>query len=454
MSIESSLSISPTSGPLYLAGGGRINRCTVDGSGQLRVTHLGLLDEVTLGNELELVMEPGSALTAFNGLTLNGTAVIESSDGLHTTLQFTGSQTLGGSGEIVFRKGVFNSTISVRPTNDEDVLTIGSGIEIRSDTTGGTVGHEQRGLINEGTIVANGQTIIVTGNNWSNTGLLKATNGGLLRLIGAAHNETGGHIVVDSNVILTGGATLTNKIGGMVSGSGVLNAASGTFMNQGVVAPGMSSTGVLDVTGDFTQTSSGDLIIEIAGSTTPGQDFDQLAVSGQAVLAGGLVVDLINGFTPMPGNVIPVLTADEVVGGFTDYTGDVFTVDANLALVPVVDQDADEVIVVVTVPGDTNLDLKVDATDLNTVALNWQQSVAGWRDADFNNDGFVDAGDLNALALNWQFGVVTGAGSVSVSIDDAFAEALAATNIPEPGCLAVIVLGSLATIRSRSLVTG
>ena len=145
------------------------------------------LDSLTIGSEdAELLLTPGMFLTVLNGMTLDGTVVIESNNfsNFDTMLRFSGSQTLGGTGRILFRKGGFNSTISVRPTNDEDVLTIGSGIEIRSDTTGGTVGHEQRGLINEGTIIANGQTIIVTGNNWSNTGLLKATNGGILRLDG------------------------------------------------------------------------------------------------------------------------------------------------------------------------------------------------------------------------------------------------------------------------------
>ena len=51
--------------------------------------------------------------------------------------------------------------------------------------------------------------------------------------------------------------------------------------------------------------------------------------------------------------------------------------------------------------GDSNLDGKVDAQDLNNMALNWQQSHATWMGGDLNGSGFVDAGDLNLLALNW-----------------------------------------------------
>ena len=62
--------------------------------------------------------------------------------------------------------------------------------------------------------------------------------------------------------------------------------------------------------------------------------------------------------------------------------------------------------------GDTNLDGRVDAADLNTIALNWQAMDAeSWAQGDFNGDGDVDAGDLNSLALNWQSGVDLGAGA-------------------------------------------
>jgi hypothetical protein len=52
-------------------------------------------------------------------------------------------------------------------------------------------------------------------------------------------------------------------------------------------------------------------------------------------------------------------------------------------------------------PGDTDLNGRVDASDLNVVGQNWLQDVTGWCSADFNTDGQVDARDLNLLALNW-----------------------------------------------------
>ena len=52
--------------------------------------------------------------------------------------------------------------------------------------------------------------------------------------------------------------------------------------------------------------------------------------------------------------------------------------------------------------GDSNLDGKVDSTDLNNLALSWQSEVTLWSEGDFNANGVVDSTDLNALAVNWR----------------------------------------------------
>ena len=55
--------------------------------------------------------------------------------------------------------------------------------------------------------------------------------------------------------------------------------------------------------------------------------------------------------------------------------------------------------------GDANLDGTVDATDLNAVVNNWQNSPDTWSGGDFNADGVVGAQDLDAQALNWQLSI-------------------------------------------------
>jgi hypothetical protein len=87
------------------------------------------------------------------------------------------------------------------------------------------------------------------------------------------------------------------------------------------------------------------------------------------------------------------------------------------------------------VPGDANGDGTVDALDLNTLGVNWQQNVAGGiAEGDFDESGFVDAADLNILGTNWLFGVGEGAAAV-----------------PEPNAVALTLAGllGLLTLRRR-----
>jgi hypothetical protein len=73
-------------------------------------------------------------------------------------------------------------------------------------------------------------------------------------------------------------------------------------------------------------------------------------------------------------------------------------------------------------PGDADLNGIVDATDLGTLASNWQTTGASWAMGDFNDDGVVDVADLGILATHWQTGDAPGA----------FSEALGGLGLPVP----------------------
>ena len=251
------------------------------------------------------------------------------------------------------------------------------------------------------------------------------------------------NLAAGSSVEVAGGATFNGSVTGPANFDG-----KGVVRFNDVYSPGNSPAAV-GFGGGFELGATGNLRIEIGG-TTPGSSNNnhaQVNVADTAMLDGTLTLALINGFTPTIGQVLTVVTADELVGDFDDWAGDVASIDSTTAIVPVVDPATDEVRLVVTAPGDANLDFKVDAGDLNTLALNWQQAVDDWFEADFNNDGFVNAGDLNLLAINWQVGVganLAGAGA----FEDAWAAALASASIPEPGVAGLIAIG-LAGIATR-----
>ena len=81
------------------------------------------------------------------------------------------------------------------------------------------------------------------------------------------------------------------------------------------------SPGVLTIVGDYTQTASGVLVIEVGGPNA-GTDFDQLAVTGQATLDGTLTVNLTGGFVPSSGDSFQVLTFGSGTGVFATIDGD------------------------------------------------------------------------------------------------------------------------------------
>ena len=115
------------------------------------------------------------------------------------------------------------------------------------------------------------------------------------------------------------------------------------------------------------------------------------------------------------------------------------------------DPDALGLTRVTIVPGDANFDGKVDAEDLNAVALHWGQGGddQGWANGDFNSDGVVDAGDLNLLAINWWFGVAGLEGAPGVLTDEALGFAGASATVPEPATFALLAVGLIGVARGR-----
>ena len=345
-------------------------------------------------------------------------------------LQFSGTQTLGGTGTVNF--GTDGTLNSVYVSDSGTTLTIAPGVTIEGNS--GDVGYNSNtstypyvgstnvAVINQGTINANssGGTIVVNGSSLQNasTGVLQALqNSGTLVIQASLVNLsagtlTGGTYEADagstvrgfSSAISTnsaaivlrgnnsnfytgssgttnalanlatnagsgsftvaGGRTFTalsgfNNAGNLIVGSGstftetgtyaqsaltgvtqvdgsltttntTVSVAGGTLKGIGTItanvtnaanlAPG-DSPGVLTVSGNFTQTSTGALNLEIGGTSASNPDFDQLRVSGTASLAGTLNVSLLNGFNPAAGNSFQVMTFASKTGDFTTENG-------------------------------------------------------------------------------------------------------------------------------------
>ena len=84
-----------------------------------------------------------------------------------------------------------------------------------------------------------------------------------------------------------------------------------------------------------------------------------------------------------------------------------------------------------SLPGDSNADGVVNATDLNALGANWQaDGLTSWSQGDFDGNGIGNAADLNIVGGNWQ----------KTSADFAGAAApLSAAAVPEPTSLTLLL---------------
>ena len=137
----------------------------------------------------------------------------------------------------------------------------------------------------------------------SNSGLVEV--GTLSTLSTGPYSQTAGTTIVNGTLNLGGGSVTIS--GGTLDGNGKVIA---NVFNSGNVAPG-NSPGLLTITGDYAQTSSGVLDIEIGG-TTPGTQYDVLDVNGIATLGGTLDVTLLNSFDPPVGSSYVILDPSSI----------------------------------------------------------------------------------------------------------------------------------------------
>ena len=203
---------------------------------------------------------------------------------------------------------IFNVDRSLKATGAGSLLdlsnfttlsgTDGFGSEVRIEAlSGGKVDLSAVPAINTGAVwvLADGTNSEVdlsalatfTDTNANGTSRLEARNGGMISL-----NAAGTTSLTAVNVVLDPTGTITAQTvelldGSTLSGTGAL--AAGLTNTAGTVTPG-ASAGAVTINGNFAQVADGTLVIEIFG--TASDQFDSLAVLGNATLGGMLDVQL------------------------------------------------------------------------------------------------------------------------------------------------------------------
>jgi fibronectin-binding autotransporter adhesin len=168
---------------------------------------------------------------------------------------------------------------------------------------------------NSGTFLnSSGSGVSSVGAGFINSGKLEIQNGTMA--FGGSWNQIQGTTLVDSGATLSG--TNLTLLGGIVSGTGLIG---GNLINSGgTISPG-TAFGILSMgPGEsYQQGASAAMAVEIGGAIA-GSQYDQFAVGGSAFLDGQLLVSLVNGFVPAPGQSFQVLTSRSLNGKFASVT--------------------------------------------------------------------------------------------------------------------------------------
>jgi RHS repeat-associated protein len=313
--------------------GGTIFGGTVSSTGgsELALTNAGgTLDGVTLDCNLDASQASGNAYVT-DGLTLNGTTSLGDADGTtQGELFFTNTQTLSGTGSIVF--GGNGGALYVE--SPATTLTIGPGITIDGGTGPIAGEYSSDSIINQGTIDAdqpglNGPLSISSPPNLANPtlatfinqGTLETTNGGVLYVgnlsgdVGVATvSGSGSQLVLNGNYVLDHGITAT---------SGATLTLAGTGSNAGTITATDSTLNLGDIftVGDLgTLVQTGSTVNLIGTLDNTGTTLELTPATGSLDLAGGTI---LGGTISGTGGADVVLTNS---GGMLDGV----TLDCNL----------------------------------------------------------------------------------------------------------------------------
>jgi hypothetical protein len=272
---------------------------------------------MTISSSATFTLNSSSSALTLSGRTVNNAG----------TANWTGSGALQlNAGASWNNSGLFNAQNNASITTSSSATFSNSGTFRKSVGTGSTTFGSGASFTNTGQVDL--QTGTLSLGAGSSSGTMSLASGTTLSFTGGftltnASTITGsGSVVFSSGTNTLGGSitasSVTIQSGATVSGSATITSS---VTNSGTIyIGGPGATGQLTINGNFTQTSQGILNMEIAGLTAATQ-FDQLAISGTATLAGTLNVQLLNGFIPVSGNRFALLTFGSHSGSFGTVTG-------------------------------------------------------------------------------------------------------------------------------------
>lgn len=259
----------------------------------------------------DTVLRVGEGTAAGSGYTATISAPITGAGGVRKT----DFGTLVLSGANTYTGGTTVSSGTLQVAADDNLGAAGTALTL----DGGTLRYGAGFASTRALALASGGVIDTQayhasiGGGLSGAGALIKAGSGLLTLSGA-NTHTGVTTIAQGGVILQNsslGQTNINAGAGLF-GNGTIR---GSLTNQGALSPGFSP-GVIAVNGNFIQTASGSLFIELASPTL----FDQVQVTGTSTLGGALVVSGLGGLAIQAGDTYRIIEATAINGQFDSLT--------------------------------------------------------------------------------------------------------------------------------------
>jgi hypothetical protein len=253
------------------------------------------------------------ALTVNKGstFTLTGTNVLTN---LSSGTLSGGTYTIGGTLQLTTTNG------SIK-TNAANLTLTGTAAKIHDGSANALATFNN----NTGTFaLANAATLTTSAtSNFSNSGTVTVNKGTSMTVGGSGHNynQTAGTTNVDGT--LTG--TSITATGGTVQGAGTLVGNTSVGNATGAAATlnvgDSGQTGLLAITGGYTQLATGNMTGLING-TTAGTGFSQINITGTAALGGTINFTVAAAFQSslFLGETFTVVNAGAVTGNFTNTT--------------------------------------------------------------------------------------------------------------------------------------
>lgn len=243
-------------------------------------------------NNAPISLNTGTTINIVNGLENNDTITVNNSGGgFGTSITFTDTTTLSGTGDIVLGGSTTRAQINTFPG---ETGTIGALQTIRG------LGQINASLINDGLILAdvNGGTMTLQSEDKVNNALIQIDPGAQITVSTEIDQSAGGQILNNDGLLSLGGATIKGgTIDALASGSTTVTSAS-VFEDLVNLSPTNINTGQsLEIVGTVTNHSSininplaggfGSSIFSTAPATIDGM--------GQVVLGGSTTRSQING---------------------------------------------------------------------------------------------------------------------------------------------------------------